>query len=375
MQKTIKKIDRIDEIAKHYGFKKMNVPSSQFDEDIFLNPLQKKPILQEYKDFYSKKRKPVSLIYNNKQILFNKKTKTNNSFKNFDFDILGISDSIAEATIIHIAIVSLKEEGYKRPFVNINSLGDKDSLINFKNSLFEFYKSRAEKLHPKCRRFYKKDVFKLFLCNHRECKNLRKKAPRPIYFLSDKSRKHLKNTLEYLESMNIPYNIDDLLTSSNNHFSKIVFEIKHKSGNSGEKEILLGRGGRYDKLARNTVRRKIMPAVGVSLEFPKKKKRIIARHRRKSPEFYFIQFGPDAKQKSLTVIEQLRKSKLKIKQSLHINKFEEQLDEARKLGTQYTLILGQKEVANNTIIVKDLKSATLKSVKMNQILSYLKQLK
>ena len=56
----------------------------------------------------------------------------------------------------------------------------------------------------------KKDVFDLFLCNHRECKKLRKSAPRPIYFLSNKSQRHLKKTLEYLESMKIDYDIDDL---------------------------------------------------------------------------------------------------------------------------------------------------------------------
>lgn len=373
--KTINKIERVDEIAKHYGFKKIEIPSSHMSGDIFLHPHQKKSILKEYHLTHQKRTHPVSMIYNNQPIFTNNKVKNPLIFKNFNFDILGVPDSIAEATIIHTAIVSLKEEGYKNPFVTINSLGDKDSLINFKNSLFDFYKSREKELHPECRSFFKKDVFNLLSCKHKECQKLRELAPRPIYFLSDKSQRHLKNTLEYLESMGVDYNMDDLLTSPNNHFSKIIFEIKHKLPKSPQKEILLGRGGRYDELARNIIRRKATHAVGVSLEFPKKKHRIIKRKSKKRPKFYFIQFGPDAKQKSLFVIEMLRASKLEVKQDLYLNKFSDQIEKAKKLDIQYTLILGQKEALNNTIIVKDLKRATQESIKLNKILNYLERLK
>ncbi|MBU4536750.1 hypothetical protein KJ603_01770, partial [Patescibacteria group bacterium] len=247
--------------------------------------------------------------------------------------------------------------------------------LNFKNNLFDFYKSRVDEINPKCKNFYKKNIMDLFLCNHKECIELRKSAPRPMYFLSDDSQRHLKNILEYLESMNIMYNIDDLLIGSDNHFSKIIFEIKHRVGKSLGEEILLGRGGRYDELAENTIRRKGIPAVGISLEFPQKRKEIILKKQNNHPEFYFIQFGPEAKLKSLPIIEMLRASKIRIKQDLHINKFGEQIDNARKLGVQYTLILGQQEVVDKTIIFKDLKQATQKVVRLDRILDYIEKMK
>ena len=374
MSKTINKIDRIDEIAKHYGFKKIDISSCDRTENVFIDPRQKKSILEKYKTLFPKNGgDAISMLYHNKPVLVKK--KNNSHIKNFNFDILGVKDSIAEATIIHTAVTSLKEEGYKNTFVNINSLGGKESLQNFENSLFDFYKSHSNELHPNCKNFRKKNVFDLFLCDHEECKELRKSAPRPIYFLSDKNQRHFKKVLEHLESMDIVYNIDDLLISPNNHFSQIVFEIKHKPNKFKRDEILLGRGGRYDEVARKTIRRRNVPAVGISLEFLKKKNLIVKKVRKKQPEFYFIQFGPDAKLKSLPIIEMLRKSKLKIKQDLHINKFGEQINNARKLGMHYTLILGQKEATNDTIIVKDLRKATQKAIKLNQVLSYLKNLK
>ena len=174
--------------------------------------------------------------------------------------------------------------------------------------------------------------------------------------------------------MNIIYNIDDLLISPNNQFSKIIFEIKYKPNGSKE-EILLGRGGRYDELAQRIIRRRDVPAVGISLEFPQKKQHIIQKIAKNQLQFYFIQFGPDAKLKSLPIIEMLRKSNLAIKQDLHINKFGEQIDNARKLGAHYTLILGQQEVVDGTIIIKDLRQASQKVIPLHQILGYLKNLK
>ncbi|MCK5285840.1 MAG: ATP phosphoribosyltransferase regulatory subunit [Candidatus Pacebacteria bacterium] len=374
MSKTINKVERTDEIAKYYGFKKTDVPSFFKLGDIFLDSSQKKNILEKHKNNYPKKGHNISMLYNNQAILTNKKNRGKSSTKNFNFDILGVSDSIAEATIIHTAITSLKEEGYKNPFVNINSLGDKHSLANFRKSLFDFYKSRIDDLHPKCRNFNKKNIFNLLSCNHKECQELKKDAPRPIYFLSNDSQQHLKKTLEYLESLNIIYNIDDLLMESDNCFSNIIFEIKHKAP-SPKKEIILGRGGRYDELARNILRKRNLPAVGVSLEFPSKKSLIIEKSLSNKSDFYFIQFGPSAKQKSLPIIEMLRRANLKINQDLHIDKFGEQIDKAREMKVRYILILGQKEADDGTLIIKDLKEASQKTVKLTMALNYIKQLK
>ncbi|MFH1402062.1 MAG: ATP phosphoribosyltransferase regulatory subunit [Patescibacteria group bacterium] len=376
MQKTIHRIDSIDEIANHYGFKKINIPTIHQSGEIFLHPEQKIPILKKYcASCSAKPHDAVSMLYHNKQILTNKRLQKTNTVptKNFNFDILGVSDCIAEATIIHTAVTTLKEEGFKNVFVNINSIGDKDSITNFKDALFDYYKSKSNELHPKCRGFYKKDVFNLLLCQHKECQSLRASVPRSIYFLSNNSRKHLTKTIEYLESMNIVYNIDDLLISPNNYFSKIIFEIKRKEQQSQD-EILLGRGGRYDELAEKIIKRKNISAVGVSLEFVKIKKPILKKTSQNNPKFYFIQLGLKAKLRSLPVIEQIRNSKISIQQDLHIDKYMEQLKKAEEMKVPYALILGQKEVINDTIIVKDLRQATQKIIGLNVLLDYLKQL-
>lgn len=374
MATNVEKISKANQIAEHYGFKKINVPyTSCRTENSFLNPLQKKHILEVFKETVPREKDSVSRLYYDKVILNGKGSDA--SYKNLNFDILGIKDSIAEAIVIHTTIATLKEAGYRNLLLNINSLGDRKDFNLFLDNLYEFYKKNTNKLHPKCQTFYKKDVLKIFSCKHPECQELKEKAPRPICFLPEKNQRHLKKTLEYLEASNISYSIDDTLLSPENHFNKIVFEIKKPAHGKIKEDLILGRGGRYDEAAQNILRRRDALAVGAILEFQPIKKEIFKNKPNNQKEVYFIQFGPDAKKKSLTVIETLRKTNLKIRQDLHINKYQDQIEKAKSLGIPYVIILGQEEAARNTLILKDLKEATQKTLSLREALYYLKNMK
>jgi len=142
------------------------------------------------------------MVYNNRAILRNNRISKKNTPKlnNFSFDIMGVENSIAEAIVIQTAVTALKEEGFNDVSVDINSVGDKESFTLFKEELTNYYKENIDQLHPKCRDFEKTgDILNLLTCNHKECKQLRANAPKSIYFLSEKSQKHLKEVLEHLE--------------------------------------------------------------------------------------------------------------------------------------------------------------------------------
>jgi len=164
------------------------------------------------------------------------------------------------------------------------------------------------------------------------------------------------------------------LISTDNYFSKIIFEIKSKdNGQNGG--LLLGKGGRYDELAKKITRKRESSAVGISLEIEKIKNRKTTLPDKKKPKFYFIQFGPKAKLKSLAIMELLRQSGLIIEQNLYMDKFSDQIEIAKKTKAPYAIILGQKEVSEDTVIVKDLRKVSQKIVLTKDLLPYLRQLK
>ncbi len=368
-------INEVDRIAMHYGFETMKIPPVHINGQLSFRPEEKISVLNSYLSNNLHKKNAVSLLYNNRAVLVNNRCKKKSpTCKNFNFDIVGVPNGIAEAMVIKTAVAVLNEEGFKNISIDINSVGDKESFTLFKNELFNYYKNQIDKLHPKCRNFNKKHVFNLLTCQHKECQALKTNAPKSIYFLSESSQKHLKEVLEHLESTGITYRINDSLISTDNYFSKIIFEIKNKDGKQGD-SLLLGKGGRYDELAKRIIRKKESSAVGISLEIEKILNKKMTLPDKKKPTFYFIQFGPKAKLKSLALMELLRQSGLRIQQNLYINKFSEQIEIAKQAKTPYAIILGQQEVSENTVIVKDLRKASQKIIATEDLLSYLQQLK
>jgi histidyl-tRNA synthetase len=138
-------------------------------------------------------------------------------------------------------------------------------------------------------------------------------------------------------------------------------------------------GGRYDYLGKMLGSKKDIPAIGMAIGvdrvvesswYAKLSPRIM-----KKPKIYFIQLGFDAKLKSLNILEILRKAKVPIVQSLSKDSLGSQLAIAEQLGTPYTLIFGQKEALENSVIVRDMATRSQETVSLDNLLEYIKKLK
>ena len=95
----------------------------------------------------------------------------------------------------------------------------------------------------------------------------------------------------------------------------------------------------------------------------------------KNPEAYFIQFGIDAKLKSLNIMEILRKAKFPVIQSISKDKLGSQLGHAEKLGVKYVMIFGQREALDNTVIVRNMETRSQDNVKISDLKEYIKKLR
>ena len=95
----------------------------------------------------------------------------------------------------------------------------------------------------------------------------------------------------------------------------------------------------------------------------------------KKPKIYFVQLGPEAKLKSLNVIEILRKAHVPIAQSLSKYSLGSQLATAEKMGVPYVLIFGLKEALSDSVIVRDMSNRSQDTIKLSKLLDYLKEIK
>ena len=291
--------------------------------------------------------------------------------KRIGLEILNTNKSIAEATAIKAAIAILEDNGYSNLFVEINSLGDKESSARFVRELTAYYRKNMNGLTPHCRQLFKKDcVLPLFCCNSK-CLPHKEEAPRAVSCLSDISRQHFKEVLEFLEALEIPYKINDYLIPDRRFASQTVFEIKQKTKDDGE--LSLGIGYRYDTLSKKIGGKKEIPALGLKLAFKVKEVKKQSPKIKKA-QVFFIQIGDEAKQASLKVIEILRKENIFINHSLSRDKLTAQLAMAERSRVPYVLIMGKREAMDQTVMIRNVSTRSQETIRFADLPTYLEGL-
>lgn len=299
-------------------------------------------------------------------------------FYQFDMDVLGSEKSILDALVIKTAMTALEEAGAKNLSVDINSIGDKECRNAYIKELVSYYKKNISSLPAVDRERLKTNPLRILDSKEEKTIELNQNAPDTLSSLCPACKKHFKEVLEYLEKMEIPYNINKCLVRGLSYYTRTVVEIMVDDEETGKKITIAG-GGRYDYLGKQLGSKKDIPAVGIAIGvdrviespwFNKVCPRIL-----KKPKVYFIQLGFDAKLKSLNVIEILRKGKVPIAQSISKDNLGTQLAVAEKLGMRYALIFGQKEAIENSVIVRDMSNRSQETIKLPNLLEYIKNLK
>jgi len=300
-------------------------------------------------------------------------------FWQFDADVLGSDKSIMDAMVIKTCMSILEEAGSENLSVDINSIGDKECRNIYVKELASYYRKHINELAHIDRERLKTNPLRILDSKEEKTQEINENAPDAVSFLCTSCKKHFKEVLEYLEEMNIDYNINKSLVRGLSYYTRTVFEISEQEGGDDGKPLALAGGGRYDYLARQIGGKKDVPAVGFSIGvdriiasswYKKLAPRIL-----KKPKIYFIQLGSEAKLKSLNIIEILRKAHVPIAQSLSKDSLGSQLAIAEKLGVPYAIIFGVKEALEDSVIVRDMSNRSQETVKLSKLLEYLKEIK
>ena len=299
----------------------------------------------------------------------------------FSLDVIGINRSIAETLLIKTALAMYHEAGISDVRVYINSIGDRDSVNRFTRELQTFLNRHMSDLPPQGRDMLKRDVLAAFAFLGKKSHPLYEQAPKPMEFLSDASRRQLREMLEFLEAAEIPYEVDNEVSAGQLCYSQTVFEIREhhsdeeESPNALPHQTPLARGGRYDDFLRRTMH---APLAAVRLTLAVKKHGELtsaAKPAVRKPKIYFIQLGTDARIRALSIIELLRKARVPLIQSLGMETLASQLSIAERLAIPYAIIMGQKEVVENTVIVRNLSSRRQDTIAIGILPAYIKRMR
>lgn len=305
-------------------------------------------------------------------------------FHQFDFEVFGEQSSAIDAQVIQIFYTILKELKFSHLIIEVNSIGDNQCRPYYKKLLANFLRPRQYGLCADCRRRIKENPLRVLDCKEEKCQQVKAQSPQIIDHLCEECKAHFKSLLEFLDEADLPYHLDPYLVRGLDYYTKTVFEIFSEQavspeglpGQGGRPGALAG-GGRFDTLMK-LLGGKDIPASGAAAGI----ERIVALMKEKGfaltlqtgPKIFLAQLGDLAKKKSTKILEELREANIPAAESLGRDSLRTQLGRADKLGVQFTLILGQREVLDNTIVIRKMDSGTQETVKLNNVVEEIKKL-
>jgi histidyl-tRNA synthetase len=277
-------------------------------------------------------------------------------FTQVGFEIIGEKAPAIDAELIIIANNILKNLGLETE-VRLNSVGCGICRLEYGKALSGYLKSKRAMICHDCRRRLGRDPRHFLACKNNRCLRLKEDAPQTVDWLCDECRNHLFRVLEYLDEVKVPYQLDSSLLRPYDFYSKTIFEVNAKG--AGDERVSLAAGGRYDTLM-EMLSGPFMPGAGFALGIERTINQMKAAKAEvpnpPAPDVFLCQLSEQARQKAFTFFEELRRHNFSIKANLSKGTLKAQLDIAAKIGAKFVLILGQKEVAEGTVILRDMES-------------------
>ncbi|MBU9844135.1 histidine--tRNA ligase [Rahnella ecdela] len=253
--------------------------------------------------------------------------------------------------------------------LELNSIGSLEARANYRDALVAFLEQHKEKLDEDCKRRMYSNPLRVLDSKNPDIQALLNDAPELGDYLDEESREHFAGLCELLEQSGIPYTVNQRLVRGLDYYNRTVFEwVTHSLGSQGT----VCAGGRYDGLVEQLGGR-TTPAVGFAMGL----ERLVLLVQAVNPDFkapatvdaYVISSGAGTQSAAMQLAEKLRDAlpEMKVMTNYGGGNFKKQFARADKWGARIALVLGEDEVANQQVVVKDLQSGTQETLAQSEI--------
>lgn len=312
---------------------------------------------------------PVKFFYQGPMFRHEKpQSGRHRQFFQFGFEAIGEANPALDAQLILMGWNSLNELGIES-VIHVNSIGCPNCRDNYRKELVKYYRSKSKLLCENCRKRLTTNPLRILDCKEEECQKLKDESPQVLDYLDDDCKKHFMKVIEYLDELDLPYVLNPFIVRGLDYYTKTIFE--YWSIDDQEGKNALGGGGRYDGLVKLLGGREETPACGLAMGLD----RIVAKMREIDleikdefqPDVFIAQIGEAAKKKVMVLYEKLRQCEdFRLAQAFYKDSLKNQLDLANKLKVKLTLILGQKEFGDGTILIRDMEGGIQEEINFSR---------
>ncbi len=288
-------------------------------------------------------------------------------FYQFGTEAIGSDSPLLDAEVIKMNLELFKALGINNIQIKINSVGCKNCRNKYTEKLKKFLQQRIESLCDDCKVRSEKNPLRVFDCKNPQCQLQYNKAPVIIDNLCSECSAHFESFKQFLNYMEVKYIIDPKIVRGFDYYTRTVFEITSES--LGTQNAILG-GGRYDYLVQH-LGGKPTPAVGAASGV--ERLLLLLDEKNKKLKFsekisIFVATTENVPQQIiLKIVELLRKNNIVTFLSYSKRSLKSQLNEANKLNVNYALIIGEDEIKEKSLILRNMKKSFQEQIKVNNI--------
>lgn len=316
---------------------------------------------------------PLKLYYVGPMFRYERPQKgRQRQFHQFGAEAIGSSDPMLDAEMIAYAATFLAAIGLPDVSVKINSLGDRESQIQYAQALKAYLAPQIDQFCPDCQRRLETNPMRVLDCKVDQDNPRLKAAPKPLDFLSESAKSHFAKVQDYLRAMAIPFTVDANLVRGLDYYTHTVFELEADIPGLGSQSTLCG-GGRYDRLS-ETLEGPNLPSVGFAFGL---ERLLIARdllHQEPHPAFihaFLIVLGEKPRPKAMAIARNLRHGGIVLEMDFQDHNLKGQFKQGERLKPYFYLIFGEDEMVEEAIMVKQVKTGTQEKVALDQLYRYL----
>lgn len=294
-------------------------------------------------------------------------------FYQFGVEVFGSEKAIVDAEVISIPVNLYRLLGLKGIKVNINSLGDTESRLNYREALKEHFRPHLDTLCEDCRERFERNPLRILDCKVDCNLEIMRTAPITIDYLNDESKKHFDKVKKYLDAMKIDYVVNPRVVRGLDYYTHTVFEVEASVEGFGSQNVLCG-GGRYNTLVEQ-LNGPSTPAAGfamgierllTALEFEN-----INPVEDDHTDIYVVPMGEKQISYASALCMSLRLSGFVTDIDYNSRNIKANFKQADRLNSKYIIIIGETEVNSNILTIKDNETKEEHKVKIEELIDFL----
>lgn len=314
---------------------------------------------------------PLKLWYSGSMFRYERPQKGRyRELRQLGVESYGSKNPIMDAEVISLAVNFLKELGLKDVVVKLNSIGGIETRKRYREDLIKHFKSNINEFCSDCKERIEKNPLRILDCKIDSENDLVKNAPSILDYLSEEEKDHFDKLKEYLDVLDVNYEVDSSLVRGLDYYTNTVFEFESKIKDIGA----IGGGGRYDNLL-SSLDGPDVPAVGFALGFD----RIISvldeleinASRDNSLDIYLLTISDNENNYALELAQNLRMCGYKVDMDLSGKTMKAKFKESDRYKSKFVIVIGEDEVKSGNLTIKDTLTKEEKKVNYDNLIDFL----